>query len=74
MPCCRVGAPDPAMDAVLLHCLNHCNKAADAIKKGNEALKGAPKGSADAPRDQGFARPKVAAQEHTQDGGSNIRP
>ena len=47
------------MDAVLLHCLNHCNKAADAIKKGNEQLKGAPKGSADAPRDQGFTRPKV---------------
>lgn len=47
------------MDAVLLHCLNHCNKAADAIKKGNEQLKGAPKGSVDAPRDQGFTRPKV---------------
>jgi Utp25, U3 small nucleolar RNA-associated SSU processome protein 25 len=56
---CRLGAQDAAMDAVLLHCLNHCNKAADAIKKGNEQLKGAPKGSADAPRDQGFTRPKV---------------
>ena len=57
--CCRVGAQDAVMDAVLLHCLNHCNKAADAIKKGNEQLKGAPKGGAEAPRDQGFTRPKV---------------
>ena len=57
--CCRVGMEDAVMDAVLLHCLNHCNKAADAIKKGNEQLKAAPKGSAEAPRDQGFTRPKV---------------
>ena len=56
--CCRVGATDAAMDAVLLHALNHCNKAADAIKRHNEALKGGPKG-ADCPCDQGFARAKV---------------
>eukprot|EP00198_Chlamydomonas_reinhardtii_P002817 XP_001692153.1 predicted protein [Chlamydomonas reinhardtii] len=36
-------APDPLMDAVLLHCLNHVTKAADRIKKNNA----------------GFTRPKV---------------
>lgn len=56
--CCRVGASDPVMDAVLLHVLNHCTKAADGIKKHNEALKAGPKG-ADCPRDQGFSRCKV---------------
>lgn len=56
--CRRVGTTDSVMDAVLLHVLNHCTKAADAIKRGNEALKGGAKG-ADIPRDQGFSRCKV---------------
>ncbi|GLC42263.1 hypothetical protein PLESTM_001310300 [Pleodorina starrii] len=31
-------APDPLLDAVLLHCLNHVAKTADRIKKNNHAL------------------------------------
>ena len=51
------------MDAVLLHLLSHCAKAADRIKKNNDRLKAA-KGSGaptpDAvPKDQGFTRAKV---------------
>ena len=34
-------APDWAMDAVLLHALNHVAKAGDRIKRNNERLKGA---------------------------------
>lgn len=34
------GQPDEAMDAVLLHVLNHCAKTADVIKKNNDKLKG----------------------------------
>ena len=54
---------DPQMDAVLLHLLSHCAKAADRIKKNNDRLKAA-KGSGapppDAvPKDQGFTRAKV---------------
>lgn len=58
-------ARDREMDAVLLHVLNHCARAADRIKNGNEAVKGgsdAVKGShpgVEAPRDQGFTRAKV---------------
>ena len=54
----RVDAPDAALDAVLLHCLNHCTKVADRIKKGNEAVRSGLQGT-EAPRDQGFTRPKV---------------
>lgn len=32
-------AVDHAMDAFLLHCLNHCTKTGDRIKKNNEKLK-----------------------------------
>eukprot|EP00873_Tetraselmis_striata_P003639 jgi/Tetstr1/423903/TSEL_014526.t1 len=62
---------DPLMDAILLHCLNHCGRAADAIKKNNDALK-AQKAQAvkdgvtgchippeAVPADQGFTRAKV---------------
>ncbi|GBF92110.1 hypothetical protein Rsub_04457 [Raphidocelis subcapitata] len=68
-------APDPDLDAVLLHCLNHVAKSADLVKRNNERLKGQPGGqsggqigglngaaaAADAapPRDQGFTRAKV---------------
>lgn len=31
--------PDEAMDAVLLHVLNHCAKTADVIKRNNDKLK-----------------------------------
>lgn len=34
------GQPDEAMDAVLLHVLNHCAKTADVIKKNNDKIKG----------------------------------
>lgn len=54
----RADAADPALDAVLLHCLNHCTKVADRIKRGNEAVRGGLEGT-EAPRDQGFTRPKV---------------
>lgn len=37
----RPGQPDEAMDAVLLHVLNHCAKTADVIKKNNDKVKGA---------------------------------
>lgn len=51
------------MDAVLLHVLSHCAKAADRIKKNNDRLKGGPAGAAagvDAvAKDQGFTRAKV---------------
>lgn len=64
-------AADPYMDAVLLHCLNHCIRSANIIKKNNNALK-ARKAEAVAkgdtgchiapdsiPSDQGFTSPKV---------------
>lgn len=38
--------------------MNHCTKVADRIKKGNEAVRSGLQG-AEAPRDQGFTRPKV---------------
>ena len=56
---CRPDAADPLLDAVLLHCLNHCAKAADRVKSGNERLKAGDGTGADPPRDQGFTRPKV---------------
>ncbi len=61
MKCCarRPDAPDPLLDAVLLHCLNHCAKAADRVKSGNERLKTDDGTGIEPPRDQGFARPKV---------------
>ena len=31
--------PDPIRDAYLLHCLNHCAKAADKVRRNNERLK-----------------------------------
>ena len=34
------GQRDEAMDAVLLHVLNHCAKTADVIKKNNDKIKG----------------------------------
>ena len=56
-------APDPELDAVLLHVLSHCAKAADRIRRNNERLKAAAGGAApglDAvPKDQGFTRAKV---------------
>lgn len=58
-------ASDHAMDAVLHHVLNHCAKAADRIKNGNEAIKSgidaAKKGQPEleSPRDQGFTRAKA---------------
>lgn len=58
---CRADEPDAALDAVLLHCVNHCTKVADRIKKGNEAVRSGLQG-AEAPRDQGFTRPKVRLQ------------
>lgn len=57
------GAADPELDAVLLHVLSHCAKAADRIKKNNDRLRAASGGDApplDAvPKDQGFTRAKV---------------
>jgi hypothetical protein len=51
------------MDAVLLHVLSHCAKAADRIKKNNDRLKAGPASAAagvDAvAKDQGFTRAKV---------------
>ncbi len=57
---CRAGAgaEDRVMDAVLLHALNHCARAADRIKRTNDALKGGLPAE-DTPRDQGFTRAKV---------------
>jgi hypothetical protein len=42
----RPGQPDAAMDAVLLHLLNHCAKTADVIKKNNDKIKGLDAGEA----------------------------
>lgn len=36
--------PDEAVDAVLLHVLNHCAKTADTIKKNNDKIKAADEG------------------------------
>ncbi len=66
-------APDPLMDAYLLHCLNHIAKTADRIKKNNASVAAAAAARAEGketegkegeaeggmPRDQGFTRPKV---------------
>ena len=55
-------APDPELDAVLLHVLSHCAKAADRIKRNNEHIKAAAEAGTpleDTPRDQGFTRPKA---------------
>lgn len=64
-PHLAAGAPDPQLDAVLLHLLSHCAKAADRIKKNNERLRAAAGGEAPAldavPKDQGFTRAKVGA-------------
>ncbi len=54
------GAPDPVLDAVLLHCLAHVTAAASTIKRNGERLKaGGRDAAAEAPRDQGFTRPKA---------------
>ena len=53
---CRA-APDPVLDAVLLHCLNHVADSAARIKHNNEAAKADAEG--DELRDQGFVRAKV---------------
>jgi len=46
-------APDPCMDALLLHALNHVAKCADLVKRNNERLKaGGAAAAAAAPRDQ----------------------
>lgn len=42
----RPGQPDEAMDAVLLHVLNHCAKTADVVKKNNDRIKGLDAGEA----------------------------
>lgn len=59
-------APDPLLDAVLLHALSHCAKAADRIKKNNDRLRGARDQGAPAldavPKDQGFTRAKVGGE------------
>lgn len=66
-------APDPLMDAYLLHCLNHIAKTGDRIKKNNatvaaaaaartagaEGKEGKEEAEGGTPRDQGFTRPKV---------------
>lgn len=54
---CRPDAEEPALDACLLHCINHCSKTAELIKKSNQQAKSDP--DFEAPRDQGFTRPKV---------------
>lgn len=48
---------DPILDACLLHCINHCSKTAELIKKSNQQAKTDP--DFEPPRDQGFTRPKV---------------
>ncbi|DBA80702.1 TPA: hypothetical protein ACH3X1_007943 [Trebouxia sp. C0004] len=53
----RSDAEDPVLDACLLHCINHCSKTAELIKKTNQQAKADP--DFEAPRDQGFTRPKV---------------
>ena len=60
-------APDDLLDAVLLHCLAHVGASAAAIKRNSERLKAGNSGTdgaSEAPRDQGFTRPKVCAQLH----------
>jgi len=68
-------APDPELDAVLLHVINHVARSSDRIKKNNEKLAAEKEtkkkfknntrdfedddADDDLPRDQGFARPKV---------------
>lgn len=59
---CRPDAQDPALDACLLHCINHCSKTAELIKKNNQQVKADP--DLEAPRDQGFTRPKVHATDY----------
>ena len=59
-----LNAPDPELDAVLLHVVNHIARSSDRIKKNNEKLGDGPSkiGGIDpdaVPRDQGFTRPKV---------------
>jgi len=54
---CRSDVEDPVLDACLLHCINHCSKTAELIKKTNQQAKADP--DFEAPRDQGFTRPKV---------------
>ncbi|KAL3155972.1 hypothetical protein ABBQ32_012964 [Trebouxia sp. C0010 RCD-2024] len=53
----RPDAEDHVLDACLLHCINHCSKTAELIKKNNQEAKADP--DSEAPRDQGFTRPKV---------------
>ena len=58
--CCSAAAPDPLMDACLLHCIAHVAAAAARIRKNNERAKsGDIDADAEAPRDQGFTRAKV---------------
>lgn len=56
-PCCRPDEEDPIVDACLLHCTSHITKTAELIKKNNLKVKADPDG--EAPRDQGYTRPKV---------------
>lgn len=67
MPAAAADSPDPELDAVLLHIVNHCAKAADLVRKNNERLKAAAAaagagGEAEPPRDQGFVRSKVGGR------------
>ncbi|KAK9793740.1 hypothetical protein WJX73_006953 [Symbiochloris irregularis] len=60
-----IAEPGAAMDAVLLHCMRHIGEAAATIKRNNDAQKreDAPE---EAPRDQGFTRPKVLILQPTR--------
>ena len=70
---CRTDAPDPLLDAVLLHCLNHCAKVADRVKRGNDRLKAGEGAAGEAPRDQGFTRPKVRAMKRIMPASQHCR-
>eukprot|EP00879_Flechtneria_rotunda_P022341 GHRR01023572.1.p1 GENE.GHRR01023572.1~~GHRR01023572.1.p1 ORF type:complete len:348 (+),score=146.78 GHRR01023572.1:747-1790(+) len=51
---------DEAVDAIIVHVLNHCAKTADLIKRNNDRIKAADPGDvAPVPRDQGFTRAKA---------------
>jgi U3 small nucleolar RNA-associated protein 25 len=66
-------APDPELDVVLLHVINHVARSSDRIKKNNEKVSAEKErkntfknntrdrkdDAGDLPRDQGFTRPKV---------------
>ena len=56
----RSDAEDPVLDACLLHCINHCSKTAELIKKSDQQAKA--DDGFEPPRDQGFTRPKVCVK------------